>query len=39
MQTLVRLAAQFPYGIFDLFGDDIAIAQCDPANLTLGVED
>ncbi len=39
MQALVRLAAQFPYGIFDLFGDDIAIALCDPAKLTLGVKD
>ena len=39
MLALVRLVAQIPDGIFDLFGDDFVITLSEPAQLTLGVED
>ena len=39
MLALVRLAAQIPDGIFDLFGDDFAITLSEPDQMTRGVED
>ena len=38
MLALVRLAAQIPDGIFDLFGDDFVIVLSEPAQLALDVE-
>ena len=38
MLALVRLAAQIPDGIFDLFGDDFVIVLSKPAQMTLDTE-
>ena len=38
MLALVRLAAQIPDGIFDLFGDEFVIVLSEPAQLPLDVE-
>ena len=38
MLALVRIAAQIPDGIFDLFGDDFVIVLSKPAQMSLDVE-
>ena len=38
MLALIRLAAQIPDGIFDLFGDEFVIVLSEPAQLPLDVE-
>ena len=38
MLALVRLAAQIPDGIFDLFGDEFVIVLSEPTQMPLGVE-